>query len=150
MFGFELAESMTGSWHSFDAPLDDRPVRMKLRLTVDGLRKFALERSIKVEGTIWADGLATERSVSGDIKWRLLDENRVPYRLEFDGDDGRLYRIQGQRDFFVYNAIESLTTMYASLYHEDGHEMGRTTLHFEPKVELPALIRTFRPKLFLK
>jgi len=38
----------------------------------------------------------------------------LPEALEFDGDDGKAYRLRGQRDFFYYNAIGSLTTMTAS------------------------------------
>lgn len=150
MFGFELAESIDGTWHSFEQPLVDKRVRVKMKLTVDGLRRFALERQVKIEGRIHAESLADDRPVTGRIKWRLLDENRVFYDLELDGDDGREYHIRGQRDFFVYNAIGSLTMMYASVYDEDDHEIGRATLHFEPKLELPALLKTFRPRLFLR
>ena len=150
MFGFELTESISGTWHSFEEPLVDKRVRVKMKLTVNGLRRFALERQIKVEGRIHAESLADDRPLTGSIKWRLLDENRVFYELELDGDDGREYHFRGQRDFFVYNAIGSLTTMYASVYDEDDHEIGRATLHFEPKLELPALLKTFRPRLFLR
>ncbi|MBX3228287.1 MAG: hypothetical protein KIT84_26305 [Labilithrix sp.] len=154
MFGFELAESMTGSWHSFEDPLVDRVVRIQLRLVVDGLRRFARRRAIRVEGTIHAGGLAENggagRAVTGEIRWHLLDENRVPYALTFEGDDGDTYHLRGQRDFFVYNAIGSLTTMTASLYDASEREIGRAVVDFEPKMELPALLRSFRPKLFLR
>lgn len=150
MFGFQLAESMTGSWHSFEEPLVDKVVHISLTLTVDGLRRFALKRSIQAEGTISADGLATGRTVTGAIRWRLITENRVPYELEFRGDDEKLYRFRGQRDFFIHNAIGSLTTMSASLYDVADREIGRAVLHFEPKLELPALVRSFRPKLFIR
>jgi hypothetical protein len=150
MFGFELTESITGTWHSFEEPLVDRRVRVKMKLTVNGLRRFTLERQIKVEGRIHAEGLAEDRPLTGSIKWRLLDEQRVFYELELDGDDGREYHIRGQRDFFLYNAIGSLTTMFASVYDEDDREIGRAVLHFEPKLELPALLKTFRPRLFLR
>ena len=154
MFGFELAEAMTGSWHSFADPLVDRVVRIKLRLFVDGLRRFARSRTVGAEGVIHADGLAENggsgRTITGEIRWRLLDENRVPYALSFQGDDGKTYRLRGQRDFFVHNAIGSLTTMTASLYDDADLEIGRAVVDFEPKMELPALLKSFRPKLFPK
>ena len=148
MFGFELAESMTGTWHSFEDALVDRAVHISLQLTVDGLRRFALRRTIDIEGTIYAEGLAENRAVTGAIRWRLLDENRVPYVLEFEGDDGKRYRFRGQRDFFYYNAIGSLRKMDASLYDELDKEIGRAVLMFEPQLELPALLKSFRPRLF--
>jgi hypothetical protein len=149
--GFELAESMTGSFHRFDEPLKDHVLRLTLRLGVDGLRRFALRRRIDVDGVIIAEGLAENggsgRAVRGSIAWKLIDEKRVPYSLTFEGDDGRTYHLRGQRDFFVYNAIDSLKTMAASLYDDQEREIGRAVLDFEPRWEIPALVRSFRPRL---
>jgi hypothetical protein len=149
--GFELAESMNGSFHRFDDPLKDHVVRLTLRLGVDGLRRFARERRIDADGVIVAESLAENggsgRSVTGAIVWRLLDEKRVAYALSFKGDDERTYHLRGQRDFFVYDAIGSLTTMAASLYDDQDREIGRSVLDFEPRLEIPALIRSFRPRV---
>lgn len=152
--GFELSESMTGSFHRFDDPLSDHVLRITLRLGVDGLRRFARERRIDADGVIIAEGLAENggsgRTVHGTITWKLLDQNRVPYALTFEGDDGKIYHLRGQRDFFVYNAIGSLTTMAASLYDDTGREIGRAILKFEPRMEIPALVKSFRPRVRLK
>jgi hypothetical protein len=152
--GFELAESMTGSFHRFDEPMKDYVVRVTLRLGVDGLRRFARERRIDAEGVIIAEGLAENggagRAIHGSIVWKLIDQNRVPYELTFEGDDAKCYHLRGQRDFFVYNAIGSLTTLAASLYDDAEREIGRAELQFEPKLELPALFKSFRPKLRLR
>lgn len=149
--GFELAESMTGTYHRFDEPLRDHVVRITLRLWVEGLRRFARERQVDAEGVIFAEALAEDggsgRKVHGTITWRLLDQNRVPYALTFEGDDGETYHLRGQRDFFLHNAIGSLTTLEASLYDAQDREIGRALLHFEPRLELPALLRSFRPRL---
>ena len=153
--GFELAESMTGTYHLFVAPLEVRHLRLSLRLGVDGLGRFLKHRRIAVEGTVHCEGLAENtgagRPVSGSIAWRLLDEKRVPYDLAFEGDDGHAYRLRGQRDFFVHNVMGSLTTMEASLYEAGSErEIGRAVVHFEPAQELPALLRTFRPRVRLR
>lgn len=152
--GFELAESMTGSFHLFRDPLEDRVLRVTLRLAVDGMRRFARERRLHADGVIVAEGLAENggagRSISGSIHWKLFDEKRVPYTLTFKGDDERTYHLRGQRDFFVYNAIGSLTSMTASLYDDREEEIGRATLDFEPRMEIPALVKTFRPRLRLR
>jgi hypothetical protein len=152
--GFELAESMTGTFHRFDDPLRDLSVRVTLRLGVNGLRRFARERRIAAEGLIHAEALAENggagREVSGTVTWKLLDENRVPYALTFAGDDARTYHLRGQRDFFLHNVVLSLTTMAASLYDDGDREIGRAILHFEPRIELPALLSSFRPRLRLR
>lgn len=153
-FGFELAESITGHFHRFDDPMKDSVLRISLRLCVDGLRRFARERRIEVDGVIVAEGLADNdgagRAVNGTITWKLLEEKRVPYALTFEGDDGKTYHLRGQRDFFIYNAIESLTTMAASLYDDRGREIGRAVLHFEPRMEIPALLKSFRPRVRIR
>jgi hypothetical protein len=151
--GFELAESLTGTYHRFDDPFQDRVVSIQLRLGVDGMRRFARERRIDAEGTILAEGLAENggagRSLLGTVTWKLLDENRVPYTLSFDGDDAKRYHLRGQRDFFLHNVALSMSTMQASLYDDQEQEIGRAVLHFEPRVELPALLSSFRPRLRL-
>jgi hypothetical protein len=152
--GFELAESMTGSFYRFDEPMKDYVMRITLRIGVDGLRRFARDRVMSAEGVILAEGLAENggagRTASGSLTWKLLDQNRVPYELAFEGDDARTYRLRGQRDFFVYNAIFSLTTLGASLYDDAGEEIGRALLHFEPRIEIPALVKSFRPRVRVK
>lgn len=147
--GFELSESMTGTFHRFDEPLVDHVVRVTLRLGVDGVRRFARDRRIAADGQITAEGLAENGGagtpVAGSVTWKLLDENRVPYALTFRGDDGKTYHLRGQRDFFIHDAVGSLTTMTASLYDEADVEIGRAVLSFEPQ-GLPALLRSFRPR----
>lgn len=151
--GFELAESLTGTFHRFDKPLADYTMRLSLRLGVDGLRRFARQRDLRVDGVIHAEGLAENGgsgcTVSGRVVWKLIDERRVPYHLSFTGDDGATYHLRGQRDFFVYDALLSLTNMQASLYDASDKEIGRATLSFEPKMELAALLKSFRPRVRL-
>lgn len=153
LFGFELSESMTGTFHRFDEPMKDHFIRVTLRLSVDGLGQFAKTRRMEAEGIVVASSLAENggagRTVRGSLAWKLLDENRVPYALSFEGDDGKTYHLRGQRDFFLYNAIGSLTQMFASLYDNEEREIGRSVLSFEPRIEIPALIRSFRPRLRL-
>jgi hypothetical protein len=149
--GFELEESVTGSFHRFDDPFSDHVVSLSMRLLVDGLRQFARERQLRVDGVIRAEGLAENggagRTVTGRITWKLIDERRVPYALTFEGDDGRIYHLRGQREFFVPDAMGSLSTMAASLYDSADDEIGRARLRFAPKSELVSLIKSFRPRM---
>lgn len=152
--GFELAESMTGSFYRFTDPMHDHVMRVTLRVGVDGLRRFARDRRMEAEGVIVAEGLAENGgagfAIHGALAWKLLDQNRVPYELRFEGDDGRMYSLRGQRDFFLHNAIFSLTTLAASLYDDQNEEIGRAILHFEPRIEIPSLVKSFRPRLRVK
>lgn len=146
--GFQLSESLSGTYYLLDEALHDRAMSITLELAVDGLRQFARDRRIVAEGRIVADGLAADgRPISGTVTWRLFDEKRVPYDLSFVGADGRVLRLRGQRDFFVYDAVDSLTVLHASLYDDADREIGRATLRFDARSELPHLLKSFRPRL---
>ena len=87
--------------------------------------------------------------LKGTLTMKLFDEKRIPYDLSFEGDDGQLYRLRGQRDFFMHDAVDSLTILPASLYDAAGTEIGRALLRFDPKTQLPALMKSFRPRVRL-
>lgn len=149
--GFELSESFSGSYYRLDEPLQDHALRFSLRIRVDGLRRFVMDRRASALGVVHAERLA-ERSaggvpLEGTVTMKLFDEKRIPYDLSFEGDDGRTWRLRGQRDFFVYDAVDSLTILPASLYDHRGVEWGRAVLRFDPKTELPAMVRSFRPRM---
>jgi len=145
--GFELREGFSGSYYRLDRPLEDYAIEISLRLGVDGIRRFAKDRRIQATGTIVAERLATRgRPLEGTLAMKLFDERRVPYDLAFQGDDGRTYRLRGQRDFFVHDA-RSLTVLPASLYDDSGVEIGRAVMRFDARTELPALVKSFRPRL---
>ncbi|MBS2015169.1 MAG: hypothetical protein JST00_19920 [Deltaproteobacteria bacterium] len=152
--GFELRESFSGSFYRLDDPRRELAIRMSLRWAVSGLRRFVRQRKVEVLGTIWAEGIAERGGdegvpLQGIIVMRLFDEKRMPYDLGFEADDGTTWQLRGQRDFFVYDAVDSLTILPASLYDGTGKEAARATLRFDPKTELPALVKSFRPRVKL-
>jgi hypothetical protein len=150
-FGFELKEAFSGSYYRLAEPLRDHAVRVSLRLGVDGMRRFLRERKVVAEGVVYAEALAEREPdgvpLTGTLTMKLFDEKRIPYDLAFEGDDGRAYRLRGQRDFFMHDAVDSLTMLPASLYDENNAEIGRALLRFDPKTQLPALLRSFRPRV---
>ena len=149
--GFDLSESFVGSFYWLEDPLRTHDLRGTLRLSVDGLRRFLRDRTLDVSGVVFAQGLADHAGAgscaTGSVVWRLVDERRVAYAVSFLGDDGRAYHLRGQRDFFVHDAMDSLTKMDATLFDEQNREVGRSRVDFSPSSELPALLRTFRPRL---
>jgi hypothetical protein len=152
MFGFQLKESFSGSYYRLDDPLTDHAVRISLQWGVDGLRRFLRDRKVDALGTIWAEGIAERGGhegvpLYGQLVMRLFDEKRIPYDLGFEADDGTTWQLRGQRDFFVHDAVDSLTMLPASLYDGSGVEAARAMLRFDPKTELPALVRSFRPRV---
>ncbi len=118
-----------------------------MRVSVEKMGRFLRERRARVLGTVDAEDLATDAAVEGTLSMKLLDEKRIPYDLRFTGDDGRGYRLRGQRDFFVHDAVDSLTILPASLYDDAAVEIGRAILRFDPRTELAAMVRSFRPRV---
>ena len=149
--GFQLAESMSGSYYLLDEPFRDHAMRVSLRLGVNGLRRFLRERKIDAKGLVHAEGLATRApegvELTGSLTMKLFDEKRIPYDLSFQGDDGRTYRLRGQRDFFVHAAVDSLTILPASLFDDTGLEIARAVLRFDARNDLGALVKSFRPRM---
>lgn len=150
--GFELRESFSGGFYRLDDPMSDLAIRMSLRWGVNGIRRFVRERKVGIEGRIWVEGVA-ERSgeegvpLRGTVVMRLFDEKRMPYELVFEADDGATWRLRGQRDFFMHDAVDSLTMLPASLYDGSGQEAARAMLRFDPRTELPKLVKSFRPRV---
>lgn len=150
--GFQVEERFEGTYYRLDAPFDDHAIRLTLTVKVDGVRRFVRERKAFTEGRVWAEELAEGRggeggALSGNVAFRLFDEKRIPYDLSFVGDDGRAYRLRGQRDFFVHDAVDSLTILPLSLYDDAANEIGRAVLRFDPKTELSRTIKSLRPTL---
>lgn len=149
--GFELAESFSGSYYRLDEPFRDHAMRISLRLGVNGMRRFLRERKVEAKGLIFAERLAEREKdgvpLEGTLTMKLFDEKRIPYDLSFEGDDGCMYRLRGQRDFFMHNAMDSLTILPASLYDRAGIETGRAMLRFDPKTDLGPLVKSFRPRV---
>ncbi len=154
--GFQLVESLSGGYYRLDEPFRDHAIRLTLRLGVNGVRRFLRQRKVDARGVIFAEGLAERDKagvpLEGTLTMKLFDEKRIPYDLAFEGDDSRIYRLRGQRDFFMFDAMDSLTILPASLYlDEDPHsaptEVGRAVLRFDPKTDLGPLVKSFRPRL---
>lgn len=146
--GFSFRETMSGTYWRLDAPTEERAIAFTVEARAKSIRRFALDKTWSLTGSIDAEGLATARAVKGTLAFRLLDERRLPYRLAFTGDDGRSYELSGQKEWSGLSPIESLTTLPASLYGADGEEMARATLRFDVRSDLLVWLKSFRLHLF--
>jgi len=135
-----------------DAPLDERKMHLALSLAALGLSQFSRSCTFEAGGYVFAEGLA-ERSVQGvplcgEVAFKLFREKRIPYDLSFESDSGDAYRLRGQRDFFVYDAIHSLALLPMTLFDQAGREVGRVRLRRQRSTQrLPLALRTLRPRV---
>jgi hypothetical protein len=146
--GFSFRERMSGTYWRLDAPTEERAIAFDLDARADSIRRFAMDKTWIVRGTLDAEGLATERPAEGTLAFRLIDERRLPYRIAFTGDDGRSYELSGQKEWSGLSPVESMTVLPASIYGADGEELARATLRFDVRTELVPFLKSFRLHLF--
>jgi hypothetical protein len=142
--GFQFRETMTGTYHMLASPLDERAISFTIGARVEGIRRFIKDKLASIEGEVHVEGFADRRPLRGTLALKLLDERRLPYDFTFTGNDDRPYRFRGQKDVALTALADSMTVLPASLYDEDGHEIGRATLRFDVRGDLMKFIKSWK------
>jgi hypothetical protein len=142
--GFQFRETMTGTYHMLAAPLDERAISFTIGARVEGIRRFIKDRLASIEGEVDVEGFADRRPLRGTLALKLLDERRLPYDFTFTGNDDRPYRFRGQKDLALTALADSMTVLPASLYDEEGHEIGRATLRFDVRGDLVKFLKSWK------
>jgi hypothetical protein len=142
--GFSFREAMSGSYWLLDAPTDERAIALALEAYAPDIRRFALDKTCRLRGTLDAERLAAGRVLEGLVAFKLLDEGRVPYRVAFTGDDGKRYELSGQKEWSSLAPLESITLLPATLYDTAGEELGRATLRFDLRSDWARWMKSFR------
>jgi hypothetical protein len=146
--GFSFQEALSGSYWLLDDPTDERAIALTVDAYADDVRRFAADKTWRLQGTVDAERLATARGVQGALVFRLLDERRLPYRVTFQGDDGRRYELSGQKEWSGFAPVESITLLPATLYDDGGDEVGRATLRFDLRADWARWMKSFRIHFF--
>jgi hypothetical protein len=140
-------ESLRGSFWWLDAPVDERAIALSFEAQARDVREFLRDKTWCALGTIEAERLASGCAIEGTIGYRLIDEQRLPYRFTFSGNDGRRYELVGQKEWSGFAPLESLALLPASLYDDRGEELARATLRFDIRADWWRLVRSW--SLFL-
>jgi hypothetical protein len=140
-------QTMSGNYWRLDTPTDEHAIAVTFEATASDWSELVRHKTWRLTGTIDADRLASARAVEGTLGFHLFDERRVPYRLSFLGDDGRRYELSGQKEWSGLAPVRSMTLLAASLYGDDGEELGRATLRFDWRSDWARWIKSFRLRL---
>ena len=123
---------------------------VKLQSTVDNiLRYFNLLAGKNnftsfLNGHIYAEGLAANKSISGSLEFRLLDEQKIKYSLDFIGDDSQEYYFKGQAAWSALQHIKSILTIHGAIYQKDSGKMiSDCTLNFDTN-DLLSLLKSYK------
>ena len=142
--GFSFRETMSGTYHLLASPTEERAMHFTIAARAADVRRFARERTWRIEGEVDAEGLASQRPLEGTLGFFLLDERRLPYRFTFQGDDGKAYEFRGQKDWTLVAPLESMTVLPGSIFDGEGNEIGRCTLRFDVRNDLGRWMKSFR------
>ncbi|CAN5266368.1 hypothetical protein BH09MYX1_BH09MYX1_22880 [soil metagenome] len=150
MAGLRFHETLRGGFHFLDAPTDERAIDVDLDIHIDGLRRFAKERTAAIEGKLVIEGFVDAR-VEGRIGLAVVRERRLPYELTFEGPSqsnggGTVrYRLVGEKYVGLLDAGENVTHLPMSLYDPSAREIARATLRFDVRSDLKRTLRSLRP-----
>lgn len=145
--GFRFEETMRGSYYLLDKPQDERAIEFSIEARVDNLRRFARDLTARIRGVVTLEGLCKHANLDGTLGLKLLRENRLPYDFTFTADDGKKYRVRGEKNVVVLGLMESLTTLPASLYDDAEEEIGRAVVRFDLRSDWRKFLFSFRPRL---
>jgi hypothetical protein len=145
--GFRFAETMRGGYHMLAHPERELPMEFSIEARVDGLRRFARDRTARITGVCSFDGLCRHAQLDGTLGMKLLDDGRLPYDFTFRADDGKRYRFRGEKQISLANLRETMTVLPASLYDDGGEEIGRAIVRFDVRHDLRDFLLSFRPRL---
>ena len=150
MIAFRFREHLRGTFWMLDAPLDERAIDLVLEATSLPLRAFARERKARLKGRAALERTAHDVPVEGTLTFRLRDEQCVRYEVTFTTDDGRRLRLRGDKDLGRWYApADAVSTLPASLYDENGREVGRAVVRWDVRAEAGTLLKSFRLRLAL-
>lgn len=147
--GFRFAETMRGSYYLLREPEREHPMEFSIEARVDGLRRFARDRTARITGVCTFEGLCRHSQLDGTLGMKLLDNRTLPYDFTFRTDDGRRFRFRGEKQVSLGNLRETMTVLPASLYDDDGEEVGRAIVRFDMTHDLRDFVLSFRPRLSL-
>jgi hypothetical protein len=142
--GFEFAETMSGTWQPDEVGAAERPLSFTVRARAPSLRQHLRDGVAELHGTIDAEGLATGAEVTGTLTIRPMRERAIRYDLGFRGDDGKSYRLIGQKDLRASRPLASVTTLPAHIVDDAGRPLATCQVRFRLRDQLVPFLSSWR------
>ncbi len=152
MLGFAFHEVMEGTAERLGERFD-RPFRFEVEVSTPKL--IARVAMCDAEGVLRLDGLSKNARATGRLELSPLIERRIRYVLDFDGDDGKRYRFDGQKTIAPplsspRRLFKSWTTLPGEIT-QGGELWGHALLRFHVMRDMRELAMSVRvPVPFLR
>lgn len=143
MGGLTLRETLTGTFRLTREPLRERAIALQCRASTGPLGGFLRRRSLLVEGSIDAEGLAAARAIHGTVALSPRSPRALAYDLSFlAGDDAPLH-LRAERSLQLAGP-GALTLLPAQITGARGELVAECLLRFDLRTDLGALLRSVR------
>jgi hypothetical protein len=139
MPGFHFHETMQGTYTRDGV---ERPMKFSLEARAGSWLQHLRDRKARINGTIDAEGLASDRAIDGELTIDPVIKRIIRYDFTFTGDDGRPYRFTGQKDVSILDLANSMTTLPAEIFDGDK-AIAKALVKFDKK-DLPSFLASWR------
>lgn len=144
--GFELAETLAGTWRQADDS-SGRDRKFVFTATVSVKQFHSLPRNpvAELKGTLFAEDLADGVPLAGTLELSLLSHRRLVYDFSFVGRDGVTFRFHGQRRIELLQPLKSFGTLHGRIIVPEGREIGTVVASFDLLNDLLPMLLSLRP-----
>jgi hypothetical protein len=142
MLGFHFKETMRGNWRPV-AGGPDRPIEFTVTARAANVLSHLRDKRATLDGTLNAEGLAHGVPLTGELTIDPVFGKIIRYAIDFTGDDGTAYKLEGQKDVRFTDLLHTMTTLPARIRRLDGGEVGSALLFFDRR-DLPRFLASFR------
>jgi hypothetical protein len=141
--GFHFKETMAGTWRR-EGSADERGIRFTVVARAASLLQHLRDHKATLTGTVQMDGFASDAPLDGELTINPLFGRVIRYEFAFTADDGKPYRLRGQKDVAFTDLARTMTTLPAEIVDADGQRVATANLLFDKK-DLPRFLASFRP-----
>jgi hypothetical protein len=144
VIGFRFQETMAGSWTPMEGG-EPRPIRFSITARARSLFRHIVDHQTQVDGTLWMEGFASSVAVDGALTINPLLGRFIRYDLGFTADDGKRYRLRGQKDLTLSDPVGSWTTLPVEIVDDSSRVVAHARLTFDTR-DLKSFLASFRPE----
>lgn len=143
--GFVFDETMSGTYSLYSDPHQEHPLSFSVQARADSTLRHLADGRAALTGTIEAPGIVEHGPIQGNLTMLPIRKRLIRYELEFRGDDGKPYRLEGEKRVRLGDLRRSFTELPTALYDAGGIEIGRAHLHFDLGADWLQFVTSFRP-----
>jgi len=144
MAGFQFRETMSGSFHLVTSPTRERAMSFTVGAYAPSTLRFLRDRTVHIQGEVDLEGFTRHRPLRGTMVIDPLLGRRIAYDFVFTDDDGRKFRVHGQKTIDFFRLLETMTTLPATISDDRGVVIGEARLRFDARSDLAKFVRSWK------